>query len=257
MSQRNFPLRMSRRQATTAFTLPIRVPVPTSRPTLAHDLYGAEMEHTRSEVRSLATQKRLIDVTIRILAESGHARATIQRICDEAGVSNGGVFRHFSSRDELLIRVGQELASRIQEAFVTGRQSNFDHVEGEHPLLPLLRETRRVSRSETGLAWREILLAARYSDKLVESLRPAIERMRVITLRYACDLTGLPATDPSAQRLAMVLMTAVHVFNSEACFDFHPSTEGDELRLAWIAETLAIEVARAVANVPPTTSRDS
>ena len=184
------------------------------------------MEHTRSEVRSLATQQRLVDVTIRILAESGHARATIQRICGVAGVSNGGVFRHFSSRDELLVRVGHELASRIQEAFVVGRQSNFDHVEGEHPLMPLLRETRRVSRSETGLAWREILLAARYSDRLVESLRPAIERMRSKTLQYACDLTGLPATHPSAHRLAMVFMNAAHMFNSEACFDFHPLERG-------------------------------
>jgi AcrR family transcriptional regulator len=222
---------------------------------MSRDPDGAEMEHTRSEDRSLATQQRLVDVTIRILAESGHARATIQRICGVAGVSNGGVFRHFSSRDELLVRVGYELANRIQEAFVFGRQSNFDHVEGEHPLLPLLRETRRVSRSETGLAWREILLAARYSDRLVESLRPAIERMRSKTLQYACDLTGLPATHPAAHRLAMVFMNAAHMFNSEACFDFHPSSEGDELRLAWMAETLAIEVARAVANFQPAATR--
>lgn len=214
------------------------------------------MEHTRSEVRSLATQQRLVDVTIRILAESGHARATIQRICDVAGVSNGGVFRHFSSRDELLVRVGNELARRIQEAFVSGRQSNFDHGEGEQPLLPILRETRRVSRSETGLAWREILLAARYSDRLVQALRPVVERMRAITLEYACVLTGLPVTHPSAQRLAMVFMSAAHVFNSEAGFDFHPSSEGDELRLAWMAETLAIEVARAVANIQATQTRN-
>lgn len=204
------------------------------------------MERPRSDGRSSATQKRLVDVTIRILAESGHARATIQRICEEAGVSNGGVFRHFATRDELLVRVGEELAVRIMDAFVTGRRTNFDPVEGEHPLMPLLRETRRVSRSEIGLAWREVLLAARYSEKLVDSLRPAIERMRATMLQYACDLTGLHASDPAAVRLAMVLLTAVHVFNSEACFDFHPSIEGDELRLSWMAEVLAIEVARAV-----------
>ena len=67
----------------------------------------------RSQVeRTAATIARLLEATIAAIVELGYSRATVREICDRAGVSQGGLFRHFPTRKDLLVATLAELHDR-------------------------------------------------------------------------------------------------------------------------------------------------
>ena len=53
----------------------------------------------------------LIDATTRSIAKYGYAGTTIERICDEAGVSRGLVNHHFGSKEELILQSYKQLCA--------------------------------------------------------------------------------------------------------------------------------------------------
>ena len=71
-----------------------------------------EPQRRSQEERTATTIARLLDATINAIVEIGYSRATIREICDRAGVSQGGLFRHFPTRKDLLVATLQELHDR-------------------------------------------------------------------------------------------------------------------------------------------------
>jgi len=51
----------------------------------------------------------LIEATTRSIAKHGYAGTTIERICEEAGVSRGLINHHFGSKEELILQSYQQL----------------------------------------------------------------------------------------------------------------------------------------------------
>ncbi|MEO0497908.1 MAG: helix-turn-helix domain-containing protein [Pseudomonadota bacterium] len=47
-------------------------------------------------------QARLIKATVQVLVERGYSHASVQAICDAAGVTKGALFRHYDKRTDLL-----------------------------------------------------------------------------------------------------------------------------------------------------------
>jgi AcrR family transcriptional regulator len=61
------------------------------------------------------TDERILDAALRVFEEVGFRGATTRRIADEAGVNEVTLFRHFGTKDELLLaalRRGEETAPR-------------------------------------------------------------------------------------------------------------------------------------------------
>ncbi len=56
---------------------------------------------TQAERRATA-QQRLLDAALACLVEEGYARFTTLAVCRRAGMSQGGLFRHFPSKEQLL-----------------------------------------------------------------------------------------------------------------------------------------------------------
>jgi TetR/AcrR family transcriptional repressor of bet genes len=54
-------------------------------------------------------RQMLIDATTRSIAKYGYPGTTIERICDEAGVSRGLINHHFGSKDELILQSYRKL----------------------------------------------------------------------------------------------------------------------------------------------------
>lgn len=65
-----------------------------------HEAYSAEVQ-------------RLIDATYRVIAETGHVDPPIRAILVEAGLSNPAFYRHFRSKDELLLVMLDEGRRRL------------------------------------------------------------------------------------------------------------------------------------------------
>ena len=185
--------------------------------------------------RRESTIRKLLDATAQTLLEVGYAGASTQAICTRAGVSQGGLFRHFESREALMVAVCKDVGERILQRY----RERFDHIEGRDPLLGALLLLREQCRSDLNQAWYELMLAARTQPKLREALEP-------VTRQYFQDIEELARglLPQLAQRLGpmfpVVLDTVVKLFDGEA---FHSvilgQPEVDQQRVELLASMLA------------------
>ncbi len=121
------------------------------------------------EERRLGTIRKLLDAGAETLIEVGYAEASVQAICARAGVSQGALFRHFPTREALMVAVGEDVGRRTLASFTR----EFAAEEGAADPLPLaLRLVRAHCRSRLNQAWYELACAARTHDALRRALAP-------------------------------------------------------------------------------------
>lgn len=124
---------------------------------------------TQGERRE-GTIRKLLDAGTATLVDLGYADASVQVICARAGVSQGALFRHFPTREALMVAVGEDVGTRMLASY----QGEFEVLRGsDEPLVLALRLVRAHSRSRVNQAWYELALAARTHDTLREALAPA------------------------------------------------------------------------------------
>lgn len=68
------------------------------------------------QARSRAALQRLLASAEYVLVHDGVEEFTIARVAEHAGVSVGGVYRRFASKEQLIDAVRQELLARLEEA---------------------------------------------------------------------------------------------------------------------------------------------
>src|SRR5262249_59611980 len=92
--------------------------------------------------RREATIAKLLDATLAALIDVGYTRASIKEICLRAGVSDGGLFRHFQSRLDLILAAADHIAQRELENI--RRQVAKADLGAEPPAVigPIVREPR-------------------------------------------------------------------------------------------------------------------
>ncbi|MCU1277680.1 MAG: kstR 6 [bacterium] len=133
------------------------------------------------EQRRESTIRKLLDAATSALIELGYAEASVQEVCARAGVSTGGLFRHFPTREALMVAVGQDVGRQILERY--GRE--FEALRGQRdPLEVAMRLVRASCRSRLNQAWYELFMAARTNKRLQKALAPTAER-------YFEDIRGL------------------------------------------------------------------
>jgi AcrR family transcriptional regulator len=164
---------------------------------------------TQAERRD-ATIAKLVDATVDSLATRGYAATSTSVVCAGAGVSQGALFRHFPTRQDLMVATAEHVATLDVEAFRSLLGSDVSTVEG---VTATLHALRRVVLSPANQTWRELLVAARSDADLREALRPARESFQVRMLEVAQELWGdrLPADD-----LAALLSIAVNMLDGLA-----------------------------------------
>jgi AcrR family transcriptional regulator len=145
--------------------------------------------------RREGTIAALLDATVSCLTERGYAATSTAAVCAEAGVSQGALFRHFPTRQALLVATAEHVATRNVEAFrATTAGAAVDSVDDVTAVLGHLRATVLSPANQT---WRELLVAARSDADLRTALLPARESLQGQMLDAAADLWGdrLPADD--------------------------------------------------------------
>jgi len=66
--------------------------------------------------RGQATRQRLIEVATALFAERGYEGASIEAVLEQAGVSRGSLYHHFSSKERLFEAVVEVVQARVGEA---------------------------------------------------------------------------------------------------------------------------------------------
>ena len=178
--------------------------------------------------RRTATVTRLLDATEVVVHERGYADTTVAAVCAEAGVSQGGLFRHFPHRRALLVAT----AARVAE-----RQARVDDVPEGVGLLDGLRHLRALVRSRPNQVWHELVRAARTDAELRADLAPALRdyHRRTGSAVAALAPSGRPWTATHQAALRIV----VNYLDGEAAVaHVLPDPDRDEATLRALADLL-------------------
>ncbi|MCF1596953.1 TetR/AcrR family transcriptional regulator [Streptomyces muensis] len=68
------------------------------------------------ERKKRATRDALVEAAVRLAAEHGAERVTVEAISDAAGVSTRTFFNYFDSRDDAFVMIGAEANARVRQA---------------------------------------------------------------------------------------------------------------------------------------------
>jgi AcrR family transcriptional regulator len=150
----------------------------------------------RQQLRSRATQTRLLDATVESLVERGWSGTTTTAVAQRAGVSRGAQLHHYPTKTALVIAAVEHLTQRragelrAEAAALPGGPQRLDRV------LDLL------SASFTGplfVAALELWVAARTDEELRGALVPLEARIGREMHRLAVDLLGVDERKPGVR----------------------------------------------------------
>ncbi len=183
---------------------------------------GAPLTEGRPrQARSLATQQRLLDATVACLVELGYARTTTTEVCRRAGVSQGALFKHFASKQELLAATVAHLFASLVTDFGEAMRA----VEGEDDRLgAAIERLWTIFQSPSLEAVLELFIAGRTEPELAAALRPVVAAHRASYVAMARHLFPAaaerhPEIDTVVHTVMMALQGAAtmkHVWPDEA-----------------------------------------
>ena len=167
---------------------------------------AAPVRRTQAERRE-STRRKLLDATIETLVEQGYARLTTVEVAKRAGVSQGALFTHFETKEELLAVAVEHLFPRLIQDFLAGvgaRPSGRDRVGAAVDML-----WAAYQRPELQAAI-ELYVAARTSPELQKALAVVDGPHRQNMHRVARELfPDVAATHPDFDDVVELALDAV------------------------------------------------
>ncbi len=156
--------------------------------------------------RTAATVTKLLEATIDSIVELGYAGATTRVICERAGVSQGGLFRHFATRRDLIVAAIEHL----HETRRSNLNKDFDpDLGGFSPprIIAQLRAVRDHIREPRNMAYLEVMLAARTEPDLRAGLGPLLAGQDRAVRASASKNPLFAALSEESQRVWLDLVT--------------------------------------------------
>ena len=142
--------------------------------------------------RTAATTERLLDATVKVLAEAGYRGASTPEICRRAGVSRGGQLHHFRTKHDLVAaaveHLFQQRMTELQDRITRGA-ATLDLADAASFLWS-------VYTGDTYYAWLELVVAAR-TDPDLQRVIAAVDARLVARAEQMCKTFLLPhVVDP-------------------------------------------------------------
>ena len=170
---------------------------------------------TRADQR-VATRARLIDATFSLLVDRGYAGTTTALVAENAGVSHGALFNHFTSREDLMVACINEVFPRIM-AEASGRMLTLASSE-DRSLTRVVGLLWEVFSGPTMMAMRELMMVARTNDAMSTSLAELDQMLVPANVQLAGLLVPELAGHPQLPALVGLTLAAIDgaVFSSQA-----------------------------------------
>lgn len=207
---------------------------------------AAVKRRTQAERRA-ASIGRILDATIAALDVRGYAKTSTSEICKRAEISQGGLFRHFASRLDVIVAATEEVGKRHIERFENVLQSNNGEVspivtlDETNPMRGVVLFIRESTRSRIHHAWHEVMVAARTDEDLRERVSPILGQFESALLKTVYQFLGME--DREDDRLGVVLLSIMHMFDSESVtVSVYRSPELEAQRIEWATELLCNEL---------------
>jgi AcrR family transcriptional regulator len=177
----------------------------------------------------------VVDATVEALGEIGYTRTTTAEISRRSGVSQGGVFRHFDTRMDVIVAAADRVRARQFDGFRAGLAG-----QDEVDLAGIVRLLRRATRAPINAAWYELVVAARTDSDLRDRLEP-------LARRYHREIIDIGRTLPfaahlSAIELDTIVLGIVHMLDGEALMaTVHAHPEQEDVRVEQLVRLLSGE----------------
>jgi AcrR family transcriptional regulator len=198
---------------------------------MASTATAADRPRRTQRERREATIAKLIKAAVDALVEVGFGGASVKEICARAGVSDGGLFRHFDTRLDLIVAAADHIA---QHEIADARARIEALPAAEQPLELVIRELRESVRSPRNRVWHELLAAARTHTELRERLEPSARRYIQAVRGLFADLPGVQAISPEHRDVWLALL--LHLFDGEAIFAVvAPNPRAEQRLLEFVA----------------------
>jgi AcrR family transcriptional regulator len=127
-----------------------------------------------------STKDRLLRSAVKLVARDGFAATTTAAIAAETGLAEGTLYRHFPSKDDLLIEAYRGVKAKVFAAITAAHDSQGDPAERlKHLWLTLIEAYR--SDTDTfifGQRFAESALAAREGGMAHEQIGAGLTRLR-------------------------------------------------------------------------------
>lgn len=181
-----------------------------------------------------------MEAAIECLMESGYHGTSVQLICGRAGVSQGALFRHFATKNELMQPVGRKVVDDIFESALGLAAQLPPGMSEEERIIALMKA---LVMSPRHIVLLELLMAARTTPDLRDIFLGSsstyfrdrfVAMMASLFPRYAIS-TGFFAT-------LLTMMTTMHGMALYRTLAEHP--EGDRMREQWLLSALRAELER-------------
>ncbi|PUA81909.1 TetR/AcrR family transcriptional regulator [Nocardioides currus] len=176
------------------------------------------------------TISRLLDAVEVVVDAAGYAHTTVAAVCEEAGLSQGALFRHFPHRRALLVATAERVAERQTDEFAAQFAGVTLSAETVHDALLALR---RLVRSRSNQVWHELVRAARTDAELRADLEPALRDYHRRTALAASTFAG----DLWSEDVQAVLRVVISYLDGEnAVAQVQPDPRRDDATLRLLAD---------------------
>ncbi len=127
-------------------------------------------------------QQQVVTEAARVFAKSGYDQTTMQSLADAVGIAAGGLYHYFGSKEQLLIRICDQLMnpllSEARELLQTGEPPEtqlrelirlwVEHVVAHRDHMLVFQQERHVI--EHGAQWKRVRDDRKAFERLVESV---------------------------------------------------------------------------------------
>lgn len=139
---------------------------------------------TQQERRE-ATRRDLLAATLDVLVEQGWAGATTSRICEQAGLSQGALFKHFPTKAALLAAAAEGLFGELTELFRARLPRLVGAEDRAEAAVRVLWDVFREPRLHAAF---ELYNASRTDRELARTLAPVADQHGANLRQIARDL---------------------------------------------------------------------
>lgn len=154
------------------------------------NLLDALIEQTKLSKKQTDKQQKIIETAIKLFAEKGYANTSTSEIAKAAGVAEGTIFRHYGTKDNLLLSV---ILPFLKEALPSMAENVFREVLTEETLhfedfLRGLFKNRMKFVIENKEIFQIIVKELVYSDALKQEIAPFFTENVIKRIVHAIDM---------------------------------------------------------------------
>lgn len=185
--------------------------------------------------KSRATQRLIIDTTIKCLAKYGYHETTYIRISEESGISRGAMRHHFPSRADIMKTTIEQLHQKRLAAF---RKASANIPEGISRTRASIDALWRHVNHPMFMVFIDLALAARKDRELAAIFGPAQRNFRQECYYSALDL--FPEWLKHREQLRTAIDLSLYMMEGMMLDDLSPDGENTNRLLGFLEQELDV-----------------